>query len=241
MCPDVIFYAVPGVHGAFAEYVVSEEDFLFKLPNNLSYEEGALMEPLSVAVEAMKLGNLQLGDSVAILGAGTIGILCIQAALAGGATEIYVSDINPMKLDFVKRYSKNRITTIDAGKTDTLQEIMKLTRNRGVDKTFETAGTFETFRISPLVTRRGGRVTLVGIPPFKEYPFRGSDLFDRTVTMNAVYRYTNDYPISIRLVAHGLVNVKSIVTHRFSLNEVQKGLEITATHGDNVIKAVVNM
>ncbi|MCX6089601.1 MAG: NAD(P)-dependent alcohol dehydrogenase [Candidatus Atribacteria bacterium] len=240
LCPDMVFYAVPGVHGAFADYVISEEDFLFLLPDNLSYEEGALMEPLAVAVEAMKLGNLQLGDSVAILGAGTIGLLCTQAALAGGATDIYVSDINPMKLEFVKQYSKNRITTIDASQTDTLGEVMNLTKNRGVDKAFETAGTFETFHLAPMVTRRGGRVTLVGIPPFKEYPYRASDLFDRTVTINAVYRYANDYPIALRLAAKGLVNLLSIVSHRFSLDEIHKGLEITATRSDNVIKAVMN-
>ena len=240
LCPDMVFYAVPGVHGAFADYVMSEEDFVFPLPQTVSYEEGALMEPLSVAVEAMKLGNLQLGDSIAILGAGTIGLLCTQAALVGGATEIFVSDVNPMKLEFVKRYSKNRITTIDAGKTNVLEEIMKLTKNRGVDKTFETAGTFETFHLAPMITRRGGRVTLVGIPPFKEYPYRASDLFDRTVTLNAVYRYANDYPISIRLVEKKLVDLKSIVTHRFSLEEIQKGLDVVATRSDNVIKAVMN-
>ncbi len=241
LCPEMVFMAVPGVNGAFAEYVLSEEDFLFPLPEKMTFEEGALMEPLAVAVEATKLAEIFLGDSVAILGAGTIGILCLQTALAAGATKVFISDINPLKLDFVKRFSPDRIVTIDATQTNTQEEILKNTQGRGVDKTLETAGTFETFRISPSVTRRGGRVTLVGIPPFQEYPFRASDLFDRTVTINAVYRYANDYPIAIRLADKGLVDVKPIITHRFSLDDVKRGLEITANRSDNVIKGIVNV
>jgi L-iditol 2-dehydrogenase len=241
LCPHIIFLAVPGVNGAFAEYLVSVEDFVFKLPDHLSAEEGAMMEPLSVAVEAAKLCDIRLGESVAILGAGPIGILCTQVALAAGATEIYVTDLYAPRLDFVQKLSKNRIIPLNASEVDVFSEIMKLTGNTGVDKTLETAGSFETFRLAPLITKRGGRVTLVGIPPFKEHLYRASDLFDRTVTIKAVYRYANDYPIAIQLASKGLVDVRSLITHRFNLNEVQKGLEITATHADNVIKAVVNI
>lgn len=242
LCPDVIFLAVPGVDGAFTEYIVSVEDFVFKLPSGLTYEEGAMMEPLSVAVEAMKAAHGGcLGESVAVLGAGTIGILCVQVALAAGAAMIYVSDIDEKRLEFVEKFSLERIKTLNLTGVGLVKEILKLTNGRGVDKTFEAAGSFETFRIAPLITRRGGKVVLVGIPPFQEYPYRSSDLFDRTVELSAVYRYANNYPISINLVAKRLVDVSSLITHRFTLDEVAKGLETTASRSDNVIKAIVNI
>ncbi|GAH50732.1 unnamed protein product, partial [marine sediment metagenome] len=101
LCPDIRFMAVPGVDGAFTEYAGSAADFVYPLPDRISYEEGALMEPLSVAIETIKSAKIELGDSVAILGAGPIGILCLQAARAAGATDIYITDIDKNRLSYV--------------------------------------------------------------------------------------------------------------------------------------------
>jgi L-iditol 2-dehydrogenase len=238
LCPDIRFMAIPGVDGAFAEYVGSAADFVYPLPDGVSYEEGALVEPLSVAIETIKSAKVELGDSVAILGAGPIGILCLQAARAGGATDIYITDIDENRLSYVTT-EFNPTVAINAKEKDVVEVIKRITDDRGVDVVLEAAGTIDTFKATSKIVKKGGMIVLTGIPPFREFPFQASQLFDQAVQLRTIFRYTNTFPRAIRLVDKGMVDLKSLITHRFSLDKTKEALELTMNREDGVIKAVV--
>ena len=160
LCKDVIFMATPPINGAFTEYIAYPEDFLFRLPDNLSYEEGAMMEPLSVGVYSAKRGNVEPGKTVAILGMGTIGLVTLQAARAFGASKIIVTDIEQSRLDFAKElgadYALNAREDINI-----LNKISNFAQN-GVDVTIETAGEATTCQQCISIVKKGGTVVLVG-------------------------------------------------------------------------------
>ena len=111
LCPDVVFFATPPIDGAFAEFVAIHEDFAFALPDSLSDEEGALMEPLSVGVWACQKAGVSAGDRVLVTGAGPIGLLAMQCALAFGATEVTVSDVNERRLALAARTGATRTSS----------------------------------------------------------------------------------------------------------------------------------
>jgi L-iditol 2-dehydrogenase len=162
VCRDVVFLAAPPVHGAFAEYLAWPSDFLFKLPDAVSMDEGAMIEPLAVGLWAAIRGGVTPGDSVAVLGAGPIGLLTMQSAIAAGATRAIVSDLEAGRLELARTLGATE--TIDASAIDTEAAIMELTGGRGVDVAFECAGAVPALQMALRVTRNGGTTQIVGMP-----------------------------------------------------------------------------
>jgi L-iditol 2-dehydrogenase len=175
---------------------------------------------------------------VTILGAGPIGILCLQAAHAAGATDIYITDIDENRLSYVTT-EFNPTVAINAKEKDVVEVIKRITDDRGVDVVLEAAGTIDTFKATSKIVKKGGMIVLTGIPPFREFPFQASQLFDQAVQLRTIFRYTNTFPRAIRLVDKGMVDLKSLITHRFSLDKTKEALELTMNREDGVIKAVV--
>lgn len=161
LCPDVQFLATPPVQGCYENYIAFPENMCFKLPENISTKEGALIEPLSVGLHAANQGNVQLGDSVVILGAGCIGLVTLLACKAHGASDITVVDVIPKRLDYAMKLGATRV--INGKEKDAVEEIMKLTNGVGVEKVFETAGSPFTIQQTPYIVKRAGTITLVGI------------------------------------------------------------------------------
>ena len=239
LCRDVIFLATPPVDGAFCEYLAWPADFLFKLPDNMSLADGAMMEPLSVGMHAARLAGVKAGDTVAVLGAGPIGLTALQAARVHGATTVIVSDVIPRRLQTAEKLGATNV--LNAAEVDVVEAIMDLTGGRGVDVAFECVGLAPTVAQALKVARAGGKVQLVGMGPATIDDFPIWDILAKELSVSGLFRYANCYPPSIAVTASGQVDVKSLVTHRFPLEETPPAMQWVIDHKDEVIKAVITI
>lgn len=239
LCPDVVFLATPPVQGCYEEYIAFPEDMCFKLPDNMSTEEGALIEPLSVGFYAANQGEVQTGDTVVILGAGCIGLVTLLACKAHGAGTVIVSDVVNARLEKAKELGADYV--VNGGNGDVLKEIEKLTNGRGADVVFETAGSPVTIAQTPFIVRRGGTITLVGISSQEEISFNFAQIMDKEAQIKSVFRYRNIYPKAIAAVASGAIDVKKIVTHRFELDNIQEAFDEAVNNKTDLVKAVIKI
>lgn len=231
LCPDVTFMATPPVDGAFLEYIVWPDDFVFKIPDSMTLDAAALLEPLAVGVWAAKRGGVGMGSSVAVFGAGPIGCTTLQAAKAAGATTIIAVDIVDYRLNLARELGATH--TINAKEENALERIREITApltglphaSAGVDTAFETAGTLETCRTTVLATRTGGVAILVGLPPDPMVSLDIVAAASREVDIRGQFRYANCYPAALELVATGRVNLDRMITHRFGLTQAGDALE----------------
>ncbi|MFO8080751.1 MAG: NAD(P)-dependent alcohol dehydrogenase [Armatimonadota bacterium] len=237
VCPDVVFLAAPPIHGAFAEYLAWPSDFLFKLPDSLSMDDGAMMEPLAVGLWAATRGGAKPGDSVAVLGAGPIGLLTMQSAIAAGATRAIVSDLESGRLELAAKLGAT--DTIDASEDDAEAAIMEMTGGRGVDVAFECAGAVPALQMALRVTRNGGTTQIVGMPAEQHPQIPLYEMINREIDLRGLFRYANCYPPAISLVEAGRVDVEALVTHHFELDETPEAMTFVHERRDGVIKAVI--
>lgn len=159
LCPKVEFFATPPYHGVFQNYVSHPEDMCFKLPENVSTMEGALVEPLAVGLHATDRGGVKLGDTVVILGSGCIGLVTLLSAKAKGASNIIIVDVLENRLKMAEKLGAT--STVNAREDDTIKRIMELTENTGADVVIETAGTEITVKQTVDAVKRGGRLFLL--------------------------------------------------------------------------------
>lgn len=239
LCPDVRFLATPPVPGCYEEYINFPEDMCFKLPDNVSTEEGALIEPLSVGFHAANQGEVKVGDTVVILGTGCIGLVTLLASKAHGAGTIIAADLIDEKLKKAKELGATYV--INSGKSDVLEEIKKLTNGRGADVVFETAGSPVTIAQTPFIVRRGGTITLVGISSKAEITYNFGQIMDKEARIMSVFRYCNIYPKAIAAVSSGTINVKQIVTHRFELDQIQEAFDEAVNNKTDLVKAIIKI
>ncbi|NLU52701.1 MAG: NAD(P)-dependent alcohol dehydrogenase [Clostridiaceae bacterium] len=239
LCPDVEFLATPPYHGSLMNYIAFPENMAFKLPDNISTKEGALVEPLSVGIHAAKQGNVSLGDSVVILGSGCIGLVTLLACKAFGAGEVTVVDVIPKRLEYAKKLGATNV--INAAETDVLAEIEKLTNGKGADVVIETAGSVKTVAQTPYIVKSGGTIVLVGMAPKDIIEFNFAKLMAKEAEVKTVFRYRNIYPMAIKAIANGTIDVSGIVTHEFSFDEVAKAFEFVINNKTDVVKAVIKI
>ena len=239
LCPNVQFMATPPVDGALVDYIVTAADFAYALPEAVSLDEGALMEPLSVGVYAIHRSAIRAGQTVAILGAGPIGLVTLQVARAAGAGRIAVVDLDAGRLATAQRLGAS--TVIDASQGDPVAALMTQTNGRGVDIVFECAGSPKTAAMAVHLAKRGGRVVSIGLPPEDNFPYPLVSAMAREIDIVTVFRYANVYPAAIALVAEGRVDVRSLITHRFPLERAEDALKLSDSRADNVIKAMVEI
>lgn len=239
LCPDVQFLATPPVQGCYEEYIAFPADMCFKLPDNISTKEGALIEPLSVGMYAADQGGIKPGDHVVILGMGCIGLVTMLACKAYGATDITCVDVVPKRLEYAMEMGATRV--INAAECDTLEEINRLTGGQGVEKVFETAGSLVTIAQTPFLVKRGGTIVLVGMSAESELTFNIGQIMAKEVTIRSIFRYRNMYPKAIASVADGKIDVSKIVTHEFPFQDIQKAFDAAIYDKNNVVKAVIKL
>lgn len=238
LCPDMKFLSCPPYDGFFVEYVVVPWDFTFILPEGISFEEGAMVEPLSVAMQAGKRAGIKAGDSVAVLGAGPIGLCTLQMAKAFGASPIIITDVSAARLEAAKKMGADY--TINVKQEDPVERILDITQGRGVDITFECAGQVTTTQSTPYITKPGGVITLVGVTSEEVYPMPMLEIAHmRELDVRGVFRYANVHPLTVKLLGEGKLDAKSLITHHFPLDRCQEALEFVDKNKDVVIKAVV--
>jgi L-iditol 2-dehydrogenase len=239
LCPNVRFCGTPPVDGVFAEYTVMPAANCFPLPDRFSAVEGALLEPLGIAIHSVDLAHLRPGQTVAVLGAGPIGLLIAAVAKAAGASEIYMSEPLTHRRQFAVGYAAD--AALDPNEADVVAEILHLTGGRGVDVAFEAAGAPETPQQSAAVTCIGGKVILAGIPADDTLTLNAGTVRHKGLTIKLVRRMKHTYPRAIRLVQTGRVDVKSLATHLFPLERISEAFEMVAGYQDGVLRAVVQV
>ena len=215
--------------GGFAEFVCKDLRGCFELTESMTWEEGALVEPLAVSVHGARIGNLKGGETVAIVGSGNIGLTTITAAKELGAGQIFVSARHQQQADMALKLGATEVASSEGD--DLEQLILDHTSGRGADITFETVGgsTSATLSQSMKVTRRQGRVVILGVfygdqaidwngPVLKELTVQGSSCY-------GLIDGIHDYEASVEILSRKHVNLSEIVTHKFGLEEIQKGFE----------------
>lgn len=239
LCPDVVFFATPPVDGVFQEYVAHEADLCFKLPDNVSTLEGALIEPLAVGFHAAIQGDAHLGQKAVVMGAGCIGLVSMMALKARGVSEVYVVDIMDKRLE--KALELGATGVINGAKEDVLERVKEVTDGAGMDLVIETAGTEITTRQAIHMAKKGSNIVLVGYSKTGEMTLPMSLVLDKELTFKTVFRYRHIYPMAIDAVAAGKVNLKGIVTDVFRLDEAQKAMDYSVNNKADIVKAVIRI
>ncbi|MDR1954191.1 MAG: NAD(P)-dependent alcohol dehydrogenase [Clostridiales Family XIII bacterium] len=241
LCPKVApdFMGTPPTHGAFTTYVAWPAEWCFILPDNMSTLEGALVEPLSVGLEATHVAGVKLGSSVTILGSGCIGLCTLLAAKAKGATEIIVVDVIEKRLEKARELGATKI--INAKEVDAIEEISKYTDGKGTDFVIETAGNKVTLRQTVDIAKRGGRIVIVGMGADAVIPFNFEKLMWKVLSIGTVFRYQNQYAIAIDAISNGKIDVKQIVTAEYDIDDIQEAFETNIKNKDEVVKLVIKL
>uniref|UniRef100_A0A0K8V7I9 Sorbitol dehydrogenase n=1 Tax=Bactrocera latifrons TaxID=174628 RepID=A0A0K8V7I9_BACLA len=241
LCPDMIFCATPPYDGNLTRYYKHAADFCYKLPDHVTMEEGALLEPLSVGVHACRRAGVGLGSKVLVLGAGPIGLVTLLAAQAMGAEQVLITDLVQQRLDVAKELGATH--TLLMGKDESAEEVAKKVHQvMGVepDKSIDCCGAESTTRLSIFATRSGGCVVIVGMgSPEPKIPLINA--LAREVDIRGVFRYCNDYPAALALVASGKVNVKRLITHHFDITETAKAFETSRYGHGGAIKVMIHV
>jgi len=223
-CTSLIFAGHGTNDGSLREYMTWPTAFLHSLPDELNDADGAMLEPLGVALHSVNLAHLRPGMSAAVLGSGPIGLLTLQVARTAGAATTFATDRLPQRLEFAQSLGASDVFLAD-GRSEN-DAIKAATHGRGVDVVFEAAGTPEAVESAMIMAKPGGTVVLIGIPSEDETSFTASTARRKGLTIRIVRRMKNTYPTAIRLVQQGLVDVRSIVTHRFPLARAAEGFAV---------------
>ncbi len=238
LCPKVRFFATPPVDGALSDYAVSPADFAYKIPDSLSLEAAALIEPLSVGIHACRRGNLSAGQSVFIAGAGPIGLTSLMAAKAFGATEIFISDVRSHRLEIAKKLGATH--AFDA-REDAEAIVHEATGGRGVDLAIECAGA-ELALVSCLkAAKSGGTIVVVGLGDNSDYTVPMVELAIKELDIKGIFRYVYTYPAAVNLLASGAVDVEAMVTHHFDFKDTLKGFEYAEKGLDGAVKVMIDV
>jgi len=229
LCLTMIFYATPPVDGAFCEYVLIQAAFAHVVPETVSDEAAALMEPLSVAIAAVRKARIQPGSRVLIAGAGPIGIILAQTARAFGATEVIVTDLVPEKRERALLFGATR--TIDP----VAENPAELALN--VDAFIDATGSARAVDSGIRSVGPAGYAVLVGLgAPDMMLPV--SHIQNLEINVTGIFRYIDTWPVAIQLVASGQVDLDSLVTGRFDLDHVEDALN--SDLNPDSLKSVVN-
>ncbi|OWA33467.1 alcohol dehydrogenase [Saccharibacillus sp. O16] len=237
LCPHVEFLATPPYHGAFVQYLKMREDFVFPIPDHLTYEEAALVEPFSVGLHAAARSKLQPGSSLAIMGMGPVGLMAVAAAKAYGAATIIVTDLEPLRLEAAKKMGATHV--IHVGERDAIEEIQGITGGRGVDTAWETAGNPRALQSALGSLTRGGKLAIVGLPAQAEIPLNVPFIADNEVDITGIFRYANTYPKGIQFLSSGEIDASVLVTDEFPLEQTQEAMERALNHKSECLKVMV--
>jgi D-xylulose reductase len=217
--PAVRFWATPPVHGVLRTSVVHPEDFTYKLPPSVSLAEGAMVEPLAVGMHAAKKAQIVPGDVAVVTGAGTIGMMTVLAALAGGCSRVIVSDVIQQKLDLAATFGP--VTPVDVTRDDLTEVVREATDGWGADVVFEASGNERAAAGVFDLLCPGGRVVFIGMPggPIA-YDIVTAQIVEARV--EHIFRYAHVYPRALALMGGGAIDVKPLITDVFPF---ERGIE----------------
>jgi L-iditol 2-dehydrogenase len=222
--------------GSLCEWMHMPARSCFPVPEAIDDTQAALLEPLGVAIHAVDLARIRVGDSVALVGAGPIGLMILQMARLSGAAPIFVSDKFPWRLRLAERWGA---VPICCDEEDAVRRVARETGGRGVDVAIEAAWADDSIGQAVEVARLGGRVVLVGIPGDDRLSMKHSTARRKGLTIRLSRRMKHVYPRAIRLALDGRVDLATLVTHRFPLAQTAEAFRLNARYEDEVVKVVI--
>lgn len=241
VCYHGRFVGTPSQYGvgAMQDLLVHPARLVFKLPDNVSFVQGAVLEPLGVALHAIDLGKLRVADTVAVLGCGPIGQFVVRLARLSGAQEVFATDVLDYRLDAARACGASMI--INPTRQDPVAAILEATRGRGVDVSFEVAGALETPEQAAEVTTGCGTVVVVGICSADQIALRATPSRRKGLTIKVSRRMKHIYTRTIALSARRMVDIDSVVTHTFPLERGADAFRLLDAYADNVGKVVITL
>lgn len=214
--PSLTFWATPPDHGCLTPYVVHPAAFTFKLPDNVSFSEAAMVEPFAVGVQAAVKAEIKPGDVGVVTGAGPIGIMVALAALLGGCSKVYITDLVPEKLTIAGRY--DNIVPVNVRETSLADVVLKDTEGWGADLVFEASGSPKAYEGITEVIRPGGKLVVIGMP-VEPVALDMSLFAAKEIRIETVFRYANVFDRALNMIASGKVDLKPLVTGTYSFDD----------------------
>ena len=220
--PHVRFWATPPVHGVLAPYAVHPAAFTYRLPDNVSFAEGAMVEPFAIGMQAASRARIVPGDVAVVVGCGPIGIMIALAALAGGCSKVLISDFSAPKLKIAAQYPG--IVPVNIGEQSLVDAVRTATDGWGADIVFEASGSPKAFANLFDVVRPGGAVVLVGLP-VEPVNLDVPAAISKEVRIETVFRYANIFDRALQLIASGKVDLKPLITGTYDFSDSIKAFE----------------
>lgn len=236
--PEVRFWATPPIDGCLRESVVHPAAFTFKLPEHLSFAEGAMVEPLAIGMQSATKAQIKPGDIALVVGAGTIGVLTALSALAGGCAEVIICDVVDEKLAIAGQYAG--IHPINSKTSDLLGFVHRLTNGAGVDVLFECSGAVAVIESLPTYMAPGSTAVLVGMP-VSPAPVDIVAAQAKEITFKTIFRYVNMYPRTIRLLASGKLDIKPLISDVYKFEKSIEAFDRAASANPNDVKIMIEM
>jgi D-xylulose reductase len=236
--PAVRFWATPPIHGVLRPTVIHPAAFTFKLPDNVSFAEGAMVEPLAVGMHAATKAKIKPGDLAIVMGAGPIGMVTALAALAGGCSQVVMTDVVQPKLDLAATLGP--ITPVNVANQDLKSLIDEMTDGWGADLVFECSGNEKAAAgvFGPLCP--GGTVVFVGIP-LQPIAYDVASAMVKEARVEQIFRYAHVYPRAIALMGSGQLNVKPLITDTFDFSESVRAFDFAVQMPPTSVKAQIEM
>jgi D-xylulose reductase len=236
--PAVRFWATPPIHGCLAPQVVHPASFTYRMPDGVSFGEGAMVEPLAIGLQAATRARIKPGDVALVIGAGPIGIMCALALLAGGCSTVIISDPMAEKLKIAASY--DNIIGVNP-RTENLREtVAALTGGWNVDVLVEASGSPQAFVGLFDLVRPAGAVVLVGMP-VDPVPIDIVSAQAREVRIETVFRYANVFERALNLIASGAIDLKPLISGVYSFEDSVKAFERAAEGRPGDVKLQIRM
>ncbi|MCA7970259.1 NAD(P)-dependent alcohol dehydrogenase [Burkholderia sp. AU39826] len=236
--PDVRFWATPPIHGCLTPFVVHPAAFTYRLPDNVSFAEGAIVEPLSIGLQAAKKAAMKPGDLAVVIGAGTIGAMTALAALAGGAARVILADVVPEKLALFA--ANPAVTTVDVRTRPLADAVADASGGWGADVVFEASGSANAYAGLVDLMCPGGCAVLIGMP-VAPVPLDVVALQAKEGRIESVFRYANIFPRALALIASGAIDVKPFISRTFPFSEGVRAFEEAASGQPRDVKIQIEM
>ncbi len=230
LCPEVQFFATPPVDGAFAQFVVIDENFAHRVPDSMSFDEAALIEPLSVGVWACKKAKVAPGSRVLVTGAGPVGLMCAKVARASGAIEVTVTDVN---LERLKAAAAMGFTIHRSGVDQALTE-------KSFTAVIECSGNVHAINTAIRAAAPASVVVLVGMAADGNVTVPVDVIQGRELWLTGTFRYAHTYPTAIGLVSSGAVIISDLVSASYDLGNVENALGHARKHPED-LKVIVRV
>jgi D-xylulose reductase len=236
--PAVRFWATPPIHGCLRTTVVHPAAFTFKLPDNVSFAEGAMVEPLAVGMHGANKARIRPGDIAVVVGAGSIGMVTALAALAGGCSRVFVSDVQMPKLELAAKYPG--ITPVNVREQNLADVVRAATEGWGADIVFEASGNERAMQglLEPLCP--GGCVVFIGIP-LSAVPLDIVAAQAKEARIENVFRYAHVFPRALAMMSAGKIDVKPLITNRFTFDDSVKAFDFASAMPPSSVKVQVEL